>query len=179
MSRFSILAAICLAAFSTAASAQDKKPRCREVSGEGLWAVVPAPNDPLGRVAGPVTGSLKGAVTAYLTTLVPGPAGIAADSVEVWVMDDEGKPKKAPAIGAPQNTIVFNGKAVFVPIPLQPEGTVTDNLTLTVAAGTGIYAGATGKIEVKGTGYNLFGPNAGPGSTHFRIEYKGEICRVN
>jgi hypothetical protein len=48
-------------------------------------------------------------------------------------------------------------------------------LTLTVIGGSGKYAGATGTVYVTGTGYNLFGPNAGPGSTFFDVRYRGQI----
>jgi hypothetical protein len=48
-----------------------------------------------------------------------------------------------------------------------------------VIGGTGKYAGATGTINLTGTGYNLFGPAAGPGSTFFDLRYDGTVCTVN
>jgi hypothetical protein len=139
---------------------------CRNVTGKGVWTLIPS-DDPLGRVAGPTTGNLKGVVTANLTNLAPNPDGsLQATSNEVWVL-------------GPQDTLQFDGAATFTPVPGAPIGTVTDSLTLTAVSGTGKYAGATGTINVTGTGYNLFGPNAGPGNTFFEVRYQGTICTVN
>jgi len=147
------------------------------VTGSGTWTLIPAPNDPIGRVLGPTTGGLKAAVTAYLTGLTPTPTGaFTVTSVEVWALDDEDSNRRKP--GAAQNLLIFNGLATFTPIADQPFGTVKDELTLTAVGGTGDYAGATGTIKVTGTGYNLFGPNAAPGNTFFKIEYRGKICRA-
>lgn len=139
---------------------------CENVTGKGVWTLIPS-DDPLGRVLGPTTGSLKGAVTANLTSLAPAPGGsFQATSNEVWVL-------------GPQDTLQFDGAATFTPVPGAPIGTVSDSLTLTAVSGTGKYAGATGTINVTGTGYNLFGPNAGPGNTFFEVRYQGTICTVN
>ena len=139
--------------------------QCQTVTGKGQWTLIPS-NDPLGRVLGPTTGNLKASVSATLLTLVPGPNGIAATSDEVWVL-------------GPQDVIRFAGAATFTPIAGAPDGTVADSLTLTVVSGTGQYAGATGTINVTGTGYNLYGPAAGPGGTFFDIRYRGTICTAN
>lgn len=136
---------------------------CHTQTGNAAWTVVPAPNDPFGRVVGPTTGTLKAAVSAYITVFEPGPDLIHAESVEVWVL-------------GPQDILIFDGDATFTPVPGEPVGTVSDALSLTVVGGTGKYAGATGTLEVTGTGYNLFGPNAGPGSSFFDVRYRGTIC---
>jgi hypothetical protein len=148
------------------ASAQTSD-RCQNVTGRGVWTLIPSPQDPLGRVLGPTSGVLKGSVSAYLTTLIAKNDGafFEATSTEVWMV-------------GPQDLIIFSGKATFTPIPGEPIGTVADALTLTAIGGTGVYAGATGVIEVKGVGRNLFGPYAGPGNTFFDIAYKGNICRL-
>ena len=181
MQNFINLAGVCLAASMLVmpALADNDKSLCQEVTGSGTWTLIPSPNDPLGRVIGPTTGSLKATTTAYLTSLAPQPSGaLVGTSVEIWAIDDEESNRKATKPGAVQNVLIFNGAESFTPIADQPVGTVQDALTLTVAGGTGIYAGATGTINVTGTGYNLFGPNAGPGNTFFKITYRGKICRA-
>jgi len=159
---------ICIAAslfspnVSTGQSSQDN---CRKEEGQAQFILIPAPNDPFGRILGPATGTLKAAITAMVTSLTFRPDGaIDASSVELWVM-------------SPQSQVTFNGQAVFTPIPGQPVGTVADRLTLTVASGKGEFEGATGTINVTGIGYNLFGPDAGPGKTYFQVSYSGSICR--
>jgi len=143
------------------------KGECQNATGKGEWTLIPSANDPLGRVLGPNTGTLKGAVSAHLTSLVPNPDGsLHATSVEVWVL-------------GPQDILQFAGEATFTPVPGAPIGTVTDALTLTVTGGTGKYAGATGTINVTGTGHNLFGPAAGPGSSFFDVRYQGSICTAD
>lgn len=137
---------------------------CQKVTGKGEWTLIPSLNDPLGRVLGPTTGNLKAAVSASLISLTPNPDGsLHATSSEVWVL-------------GPQDTLQFAGDATFTPVAGAPIGTVTDALTLTAIGGTGKYAGATGTINVTGTGYNLFGPEAGPGSTFFDVRYRGTVC---
>jgi hypothetical protein len=138
--------------------------KCKPVQGSAEWTLVPSPTDPIGRVLGPTTGNLKAAVTAYLTSLTPNPSGsFHATSVETW------------STGA-QDLLLFAGDATFTPIPGQPVGTVADHMTLTVTGGSGKFAGATGTVTVRGIGYNLFGPNAGPGNTFFDVNYRGRIC---
>jgi hypothetical protein len=152
---------------TTASSARATgNPNCQTVTGKGQWTLIPSA-DPLGRVLGPTTGSLKASMSATLKSLTPNPNGsLTATSEEVWVV-------------GPQDVITFDGVATFTPVADAPIGTVADELTLTVASGTGQYAGATGTINVTGTGYNLFGPAAGPGSTFFDIRYRGTICTAN
>ena len=140
---------------------------CQTATGKGALTLVPAPNDPLGRLVGPTIGSLKAAVSSILTSLAPNPNGsLHATTVETWVL-------------GPQDILQFAGDATFTPVPGAPIGTVSDSLTLTVVGGSGKYVGATGTLNVTGTGYNLFGPNAGPGSSFFDVRYSGFICQAN
>ncbi len=181
MNSRTIFAAACLAAstLTLPASAQNDKSLCRKVSGHGTWTLIASPGDPLGRVLGPTTGTLKAAVSAYLTTLLPQPTGeILASSVETWALDEDDFDSRPPKAIPSRNTLTFNGKAIFTPVAGQPVGTVTDALTLTVASGTGDYVNATGSLQVTGTGFNVFGPNAAPGNTFFKIRYEGRICRA-
>lgn len=143
---------------------------CKNVRGKGEWTLIPSPNDPFGRVLGPTTGALTGAMSAYLTS-PPTPTGnpdgsVSATSIETWVL-------------GPHDVLQFEGAATFTPVQGAPLGTVSDSLTLNVLSGTGKYAGATGTLHVTGTGYNLFGPNAGPGNTFFDVRYEGTICTAN
>ena len=159
------IATICLTMCLIALPATAAEQKCRTAAGKALWTLIPS-NDPIGRVLGPATGDLKAAVSAYLTSLTPQQDGsFLATSVETWVL------------GA-QDILVFNGVATFTPVAGAPVGTVSDSLHLTVAGGTGAFSGATGTVEVRGTGFNLFGPNAAPGNTYFDVSYNGNICTV-
>jgi hypothetical protein len=152
-------------AISTATvGAHNGDPGCKTVTGKAVATLIPSPNDPLGRTLGSTTGNLKAAVNTYLTSLAPQPDGsLKATTVETW------------ALGA-QDILQFAGEANFTPIPGAPLGTVENDAFLTVIGGTGQFAGATGSLQLTGTGYNLFGPGAGPGATFFDLEYRGSIC---
>jgi hypothetical protein len=140
---------------------------CHNVSGKGVWTLIPSPNDPIGRTLGPTSGSMRGSTSAYLTSLTPNPDGsLGNTTVESWVLDA-------------QDVIQFAGVGTFTPLPGEPIGTVSDARTLTAVGGTGKYAGATGTLNVRGIGFNLFGPNAGPGSTFFDVRFEGTICTPN
>ncbi len=157
------LGAFCIASPVLADQGNDSDSRCKSVNGQAVWSLIPAPNDPFGRVLGPSTGDLKAAVSANLTSFVPQPDGsFKTTSVEVWVF-------------GPKDMLIFAGNATFTPIPGQPAGTVDDQNTLTVIGGFGAYAGATGTVQVSGTGYNLF---SGPGQGYFDVKYKGNICQA-
>jgi hypothetical protein len=165
MRQLMTLSVVCLAVFSLAPVARADDDKCKNVNGHGVSTVIPAPNDPLGRTLGSSTGDLKAAVSGLLTSLTPQPDGsIQATSVEVWVL-------------GPQDILIMNCKTTVTPIPGAPMGTVADSTTETVVGGTGKFVGASGTLKVTGTGFNVFGPQAGPGSTYFDTRYEGNICR--
>jgi hypothetical protein len=156
---------VCLFAALVAfpAAAQTTTPGCRDVAGSALWSLIPAPNDPFGRIMGPAIGDLNASITAIITKLTPSPSGVlAADSEEIWVL-------------SPTDIIVFKGKATFTPSFMQTPTTFADELTLTAVAGFGRYAKVTGTINVKGTGYGI---TEGPGKGYFDIRYKGTLCGI-
>jgi hypothetical protein len=156
---------ICIVASLFSPSVSSGQSNCQNVQGQAQHTLIPAPNDPFGRIIGPATGTLKSVVTAFITKLTFRPDGaIDATTVDLWVM-------------SPQDQITFDGRATFTPVPGQPIGTVSDQLTMTVRSGTGQFEGATGTIAVTGFGYNLCGPDAGPGNTYFQLNYSGSICR--
>ena len=158
MRQLIMLGVVRLAAFSlvSAARAEDDD-RCKDVNGHDVLTVIPAPNDPMGRALGSSIGNLKAAISVYQTS--------PTTAVGVWVL-------------GPQDILIFNGTFSVSPIPGAPVGTVSLSATLTVAGGTGEFAGASGVLQTSGTGFNFFGPKAGPGSTYFEEKYKGNICRV-
>ena len=167
MRQFTRLGVVYLAAFVLVSAARADDDRCKDVNGHDVATAIPAPNDPLGRTLGSSTGDLKAAISAVLTSLTPQADGsIQATSMDVWVL-------------GPQDILIFNGKPTVTPIPGAPVGTVSVSGTLTVAGGTGKFAGASGVLQLTGTGFNLFGAKAGPGSTYFEENYKGKICRAN
>jgi hypothetical protein len=158
MRQLIMLGVVCLAAFSlvSAARAEDNE-RCKNVNGHFVLTVIPAPNDPMGRVLGSSTGDLKAAISVFNTS--------PTTAVGVWVL-------------GPQDILIFNGSFSATPIPGAPVGTISISATLTVAGGTGKFAGASGVVQSAGTGFNVFGPSAGPGSTYLEEKYKGNICRL-
>ena len=165
MRQVTTLGVVCLAAFSLAPAARADDDKCKDVSGHSVSTTIPAPNDPLGRSLGSSTGDLKASVSGFLTTVIPEPDGsIQATSVEVWVLGT-------------QDMLVLTCKTNAIPIPGAPVGTVSASVTYTVTGGTGKYAGATGSIHAALTGFNAFGPKAGPGSTYFDGRYEGNVCR--
>jgi hypothetical protein len=134
---------------------------CQTVQGKILDVQVPAPNDPLGRVLGTVTGALFGSKTSILLTLQPGaPGTLVFESQDIFV-------EKAG------DMLVTTGSGVFTFIG---PGTVSEVLTLVVdgLASSGRFAGATGTINVTGTGFNL---GQGPGATYLDLDYSGQVCR--
>jgi hypothetical protein len=158
--------ALVVALFAAASPTLSGNDLCHDVTGKAVWTLVPSA-DPLGRFVGPTKGTLKAAATGALLSLAPNPDGsLHATSDNVWVVGS-------------QDVIRFAGDATFTPLAGEPIGTVSDSETLTVTGGSGRYAGATGTITVTGIGYNLFGPNAGPGSTYFDLRYAGTVCRAN
>jgi hypothetical protein len=155
---------VCIVALLSARSVRADDPQCRPVEGDGTWSLIPAPNDPFGRILGPNSGDLKAAITATIFTIVPDSNGaLHTTSQEVWML------------GA-NNLLVFDGRAVFTQIPGEPIGTVNDHNTLTVEFGTGQFHGVTGTIHVTGVGKNIFGPGSGPGRGYFKVHYNGSLC---
>jgi hypothetical protein len=77
----------------------------------------------------------------------------------------------------PQDTLILSCTTTLTPIPGAPVGTLSDSSTFTVVGGTGKFAGASGTLNFTGTGYNVFGPKAGPGGTYFDGSYSGTVCR--
>ena len=157
MRQLTMLGVACLAAFSLLSVARADDDKCKDVNGHDVVTVIPAPND-LGRVLGQSIGDLKASISTVLTS--------DTTSLDVWVL-------------GPQDILIFNGKPTVTPIPGAPVGTVSVSGTLTVTGGTGKFAGASGVLQLTGTGFNLFRPKAGPGSTYFEENYKGKICRAN
>ena len=165
MRQLTMLGVVCMAAFSLAPVARADDDKCKDVNGHAVATTIPAPNDPLGRTLGSSTGDLKASVSGFLTSLTPQPDGsIHVTSVEVWVL-------------GPQDILIFTCKTTATPIPGAPVGTVSASTTETVVGGTGKFVGASGTLNLTGTGFNVFGPNAGPGSTYFDETYRGNICR--
>ena len=159
--------ALVVALCASASPTMSAKDLCSKVSGKGVMTVVPSPNDPLGRIAGTTTGTLKAAATAFFLSLAPNPDGsLHATSDSVWVL-------------GPQDVLRLAGDATLTPVADGPIGTVSDVETLTVTGGSGRYAGATGMLSITGIGYNAFGPNAGPGNSYFDLHYEGTVCKAN
>jgi hypothetical protein len=156
MRRLIMLGVVCLAALLVSA-ARANDDRCKDVNGQFVLTLIPAPNDPMGRVLGSSTGDLKAAISVSNTS--------ETTALGVWVL-------------GPQDILIFNGSFSATPIPGAPVGTISISATLTVAGGTGKFAGAIGVVQSTGTGFNFFGPNAGPGSTYVEEKYKGNICRL-
>lgn len=137
-------------------------PGCKRVRGDVDLTLIPSPNDPLGRSIGPSGGGLKGAVTSVITSLVPqGGDVILATTLETWVGG---------------LTDILNASANVTYTQIGSTFDFTVDATQTIVSGTGKYSGATGTIHVTGIGHDLFGPNAGPGSTNFELEYDGTVC---
>ena len=166
MKQLTMLGVVCLAAFSLASVARADDDRCKDVNGHAAETSIPAPNDPLGRALGLITGDLRAAASSLITSATFQSNGSGkASSLEVWVL-------------GPQDILIFTCAATATPIPGAPVGTYSESLTFTVAGGTGEFAGASGALQVTGTIFNLSGPKAGPGSTYFSLDYKGNICRA-
>jgi hypothetical protein len=154
-----------MAAFSLVSVARADDDKCKDVNGHAFATTIPAPNDPFGRTLGSSTEDLEASVSGFITSLTPQPDGsIQVTSVEVWVL-------------GPLDLLILTCKTTATPVLSAPVGTVSVSTTETVVGGTGKFVGASGTINLTGTGFNVFGPNAGPGSTHFDETYRGNICR--
>ena len=165
MKKIAKYSTLCLfaALLALPAAAQTTTPGCRDVQGSALWSLIPAPNDPFGRIMGPAIGDLNASITAIVTKLTPSPTGVlSADSTEIWVL-------------SPTDIIVFSGKATFTPSFMQTPPTWKDELELTATGGFGRYAKVTGTLKVTGTGYAI---TDGPGKGYFDVRYKGTLCGI-
>lgn len=163
------LALVCVAAMGITLGAKDKdgkdKRHCHPVQGKIVWTVIPAPNDPFGRVLGGVFGSLHGSTTDIILQFnPPGPDGVITTVDQPIFMTST------------HDILIAEAHATFTPVPGKPD-LVRDEQTMTVTGGTGIYEGATGTIAAKGFGHNLFvPPSEAVGNTYFNLDYTGEIC---
>jgi hypothetical protein len=167
MRQLTTLGVVCLAAISLAPAARADDHKCQDVNVHVVYTSIPAPNDPLGRSSGPITGDVQGAASSLITSVTPGPDGSAkATSLEVWVL-------------GPQDILIFTCAATATPIPGAPVGTFSVSATFTATGGTGQFVGASGALNETGTIFNLTGPKAGPGSTYSDVNLKGNICRGN
>jgi hypothetical protein len=146
-----IALAFCLAVLGTAIARAD----CQHVVGSITEAIIPAPNDPLGRALGNVNGALNGADTAVITS--SGPDGLSFTSFDV-ILTNRG------------DTLTANGAGILTPVPGN-SNQATLNVTLAITGGSGKYTGATGTLTYKG----LANFNAGT----FSLIYRGSVCAPN
>jgi hypothetical protein len=165
-----VLVTAAAVAYGTPAYAQG----CQPVSGRFVEIVAArfvTPTDPFGRVVSRAEGTINALGTAILTSVFPGPGGPPA-----W-----GATTRHVFVESAQDQLVATGVAKFTPIPGNFTD-VEDNLTLTVKGdeSLGRYAGATGTITFKGTGFNFYGPfpfpSVLPGSAYFVFKYDGANC---
>ena len=156
MKRSFLLALGALLSLGGSAMAKD----CVTVAGRVVEVTVADENPHVPRVVGTVAGGLQGVKTAILTSLTP----TSPNTFDVTTADT--------FVTGPGDTLTATGKAVFT---FNQDGTVSDQLTLTVTGGTGKWANASsGTIEVTGTAFNLFAP---PGNGYLVVQYKGTVCR--
>jgi hypothetical protein len=79
-------------------------------------------------------------------------------------------------VTGPNDLLQAAGVQDLVQVAEAPIGTVTSSAVLTISGGTGKYAGATGNLNLSGTGRNVFGPAAGPGIGTFDLVVVGTYC---
>jgi hypothetical protein len=148
---------LCLAVFGTAIEAQAE---CQNVVGGIMDVLIPAPNDPFGRILGNVNGVLNGAVTTFLDSLSPD--GIDFTSIDVFVTNRG-------------DMLTATGSGTQTPVPTNPSEQ-TINVTLTITGGSGKYDGATGMITLTGLAQNVTGA---PGVGSIFETYRGSVCGPN
>lgn len=165
-----IVVAMSAGAFSAPAYAQD----CQHVAGRVVETVISpfgSPGDPFGRIVSRSEGTINALGTAILTSVAPGPGGPPAWNATT----------RHVLVESPQDQLVATGAAQLTPI----QGNLTDasdtvTLTINSAESLGRFAGATGTITYKGTGFNFYGPfpfpSAAAGSAYFSFHYEGTIC---
>jgi hypothetical protein len=150
-----IAAVLCLAVLGTAIAARAD---CRRVRGTDVETIIPASNDPLGRVLGNVDGVLNGVSTAFVTSETPD--GLNATSSDVFVTNAG-------------DILTATGVVTFTPVP-GSSNEFTENATLTITGGSGKYAGASGTITLAGQA--VF-DSSGGGT--FDVIYQGSVCGPN
>jgi hypothetical protein len=127
MRRLIMSGVVCLAAFSLVSAAWANDDRCKDVNGHFVLTVIPAPNDPMGRVLGASTGDLKAAISVSNIS--------ETTAFGVWVL-------------GPQDILIFNGSFSAAPIPGEPVGTISISATLTSPVGQGSLRGRVGLFKV-------------------------------
>lgn len=146
---------LCLTVFGTAIEARAD---CQHVRGSDIETIIPSPNDPLGRVLGIVDGTLKGASTAFLTSL--NSDGLKATSSDVFVTKWG-------------DILTATGAVTLTPVP-GSSSEFTENATLTITGGAGKYKGASGTVTLQGRA--VF-DSSGGGT--FDVIYHGSVCGPN
>jgi len=157
MTRHLTIGSACLAAALSGTAPVEAA--CVPVSGKFTEHILPAgsaPNDPAGRVIGNVDGTLKGATTAFITSIAPELNGNLRVTTNNVFVTDEG------------NQLFTRGDAHWEFIA---NGFYQVELTLQIVGGAGKYAGASGTIKTLGVGDKVK-----PGSGMFIQEYRGRLC---
>jgi hypothetical protein len=152
---------LCFAALGTAFQARAD---CRYVHGSITETVIPAPNDPFGRVLGNVLGVLNGANTAIVTSVTPsGSGGLDATSSDVYLTNQG-------------DMLTGTGAVTLTPAPGGPAGEFVVYVTLTITGGSREYSGATGTLTLEGQAHNFGVPDA---VATFDETYQGSVCGPN
>ena len=144
---------VCLAVLGTAIEARAD---CHNLRGAISETRIDAPNDPIARNLGTVTGTLNGAVTVVITTPPP-----TTTSLDIFVTN---RGDMLTAVGFPVRT----------PIPGAPAGEFSVHVDLTITGGSGKYDGASGTMTFDG-----FSHAGGPGVGTAELVYRGSVCGRN
>jgi hypothetical protein len=156
-------ACLVIAGFAVYSPAQDGKPQCKQLNGKIVLTVIPAQNEPYGRLVGTIKGTLKGSTTTAIRSLNATPSNVLLTTEDnIFVLE-------------PQEILLGEAEGEYTPIPEEPSEVAVAQ-TVTFTGGTGNFEDATGSMEVKGIGYDLGG---GPGLTYFEMDYDGEVCGSN
>jgi hypothetical protein len=142
-----------LALFGPAIEAQAD---CHILRGAISETRIEAPNDPISRLLGIVTGTLSGASTVVITSPPPN-----TTSLDIFLTN---RGDTLIAVGFPTRT----------PIPGAPPGEFTVHVDLTITGGSGKYEGATGAMTFDG-----FSHAGGPGVGTAELVYRGSVCGPN
>lgn len=144
---------MCLALFGPAIEAQAD---CHILRGAISETRIEAPNDPISRLLGVVTGTLSGASTVVITSPPPN-----TTSLDIFLTNRG-------------DTLIAVGFPVRTPIPGAPPGEFTVHVGLTITGGSGKYEGATGTMTFDG-----FSHAGGPGVGTAELVYRGSVCGPN